>query len=277
MTNFLSQVLSEVPASHSVTYSCTFQNNWSGVNHPFEYPSNAHWSPPVIAAHSKRYTMWKPGEEASEGVENVAETGSTSTLEDELDDAQAEDSVGEFITGSAQFNSDTQEQTFADIAMTPWFNMMSSITMVAPSPDWYSGFYKVNPINKSSMVWYESFVIASYPWDAGTEEGDTFSGSNSAQNPKAPIMQLTKDTVPDNGVFLNSEETEVLPMATWSCTLKTSLCTNHDAVEYRGRARRNCNWVARNKTGRKCRKKHKGQPLSVWCPEACGECDIIAA
>ena len=71
--SFLSQVASTVPASHSVTYSCTMNNNWSAENHPIDYPQSAHWSPPIIAAHSRKYNMWKSGELATKGVENIAE------------------------------------------------------------------------------------------------------------------------------------------------------------------------------------------------------------
>mmetsp|Transcript_52644 Transcript_52644/g.58828 ORF Transcript_52644/g.58828 Transcript_52644/m.58828 type:complete len:86 (+) Transcript_52644:385-642(+) len=74
MSNFVNQVLSTVPASHSVTYSCKFNNMWSSENHPINYPGNdAHWSAPVLAAHSKKYKMWKPGKLASDGVKIVAE------------------------------------------------------------------------------------------------------------------------------------------------------------------------------------------------------------
>lgn len=235
---FLSQVPSIVSASRSVIYSCTMNNNWSAVNHPVNYPSNAHWSPPIIAAHSEKYNIWKPDTLATKGVEEVAESGSTSELKKEIGAAQESFSAGDFVEGSVTFNSSTQSQTFADIMLTPSFDMMSSITMVAPSPDWFTGFYNVRPIDENSMVWLESFEIASYPWDAGTETGDNYSTSNPEENPKVPIMRLTKDTVPNNGVLLNSEGTEVLPMATWTCTLKANACNEH--AKFGKKAKKNC-------------------------------------
>lgn len=213
-------------------------NNWSAVNHPVNYPSNAHWSPPIIAAHSEKYNIWKPDTLATKGVEEVAESGSTSELKKEIGAAQESFSAGDFVEGSVTFNSSTQSQTFADIMLTPSFDMMSSITMVAPSPDWFTGFYNVRPIDENSMVWLESFEIASYPWDAGTETGDNYSTSNPEENPKVPIMRLTKDTVPNNGVLLNSEGTEVLPMATWTCTLKANACNEH--AKFGKKAKKNC-------------------------------------
>eukprot|EP00751_Fragilariopsis_kerguelensis_P050566 CAMPEP_0171033500 /NCGR_PEP_ID=MMETSP0736-20130129/39037_1 /TAXON_ID=186038 /ORGANISM="Fragilariopsis kerguelensis, Strain L26-C5" /LENGTH=216 /DNA_ID=CAMNT_0011476483 /DNA_START=177 /DNA_END=823 /DNA_ORIENTATION=- len=216
MSNFIAQVLSTVPASHSVTYSCNFTNTWSNESHPVNYPENAHWSVPVVAAHGKKYTMWEPGERASFGVKKVAETGNPDKLQKVVGAAREDNKAGDIITGEIQYNSKQQEQTLPDIAVTPWFDMLSSITMIAPSPDWYTGFYDVKPVDPSSMVWYESFEIATYPWDAGTDEGDDFNSSDQAEDPHVPIQQLTE------GVLLNPDKAEVLPMATWSCSLKGS-------------------------------------------------------
>jgi len=261
--------LSTVPASHSVTYSCKFTNMWSSENHPVNYPgNNAHWSPPVIAAHSKKYTMWKPGKLASEGVGIVAETGSPGTLQEEVGAAREDIKAGDVITGDIQFNSDQQEQTLPDIALTPWFDMMSSITMVAPSPDWYTGFYNVNPVDPKKMVWYKSFEIATYPWDAGTDVGDNFDSNNQAEDPRVPIQQLTE------GVVLNPDKAEVLAMATWSCTLNdSSSCVNNDTA-MKG-PEKLCNWVGDKDEKfikKTCKKEYLGRPYSVWCPLACKVC-----
>ena len=74
--DFLSLVPSTVPMSHSATYSCMLTNQWSKANHPVNYDNvseSAHWTPPVLAAHSVDYTLWAPNTMASLGVENVAE------------------------------------------------------------------------------------------------------------------------------------------------------------------------------------------------------------
>jgi len=280
MSKFLTSVLSTVPASHSVTYSCTFTNNWSGDNHS-KYPGSAHWSPPVIATHGKKYSMWEPGELATKGVENVAETGSTSKLISEIKDAQGEDFAGEYVTGGVTFNSNTQSQTFDDIVLTPWFNMMSSVTMIAPSPDWYTGFYDLKPIDKSSDVWYQSFEVYSYAWDAGTETGQELSGNNPPEDPHKDIIELTKKTLAENGPLLNPDGGKVLPMATWSCTIVADSCSDHDGVAVRGKSNKDCEWAGnpnnQKKKDRRCKKKYQGKTLSSnWCPQACGTCQSSA-
>ena len=99
--------------------------------------------------------------------------------------------------------------------------MLSTITMAAPSPDWFTGIYNFSPIHPELNVWYESFEIATYPFDAGTELGDTYSLNNSPQEPHIPIFQLTNETIPgDNGILLDESETVVRPMALWNCTIQ---------------------------------------------------------
>jgi hypothetical protein len=72
----LSTSTSNVPSTETAEFSCQFQNLWSGTRHPRLYPSDdAHWSPPVVAAHGLDYQMWAPGGLASSGVESVAEVG----------------------------------------------------------------------------------------------------------------------------------------------------------------------------------------------------------
>mmetsp|Transcript_14509 Transcript_14509/g.40350 ORF Transcript_14509/g.40350 Transcript_14509/m.40350 type:complete len:287 (+) Transcript_14509:109-969(+) len=281
--NFVSQVPSTVPASHSVTYSCTLTNRWSKATHPVLYEGIsgiAHWSPPVLVAHSNDYTLWAPGTLASPGVESVAETGSTVQLEKELQIAEDSRTAGATVIGSNQFNGSDPPQTFADIVLTPQFPLLSTITMVAPSPDWFSGFYNVSPItgtNDSSkqagkMVWYDSFEIESFPWDAGTETGTTYTINNDPEPTNQPIQQITVATVPSNNILLDPSGTKVLPMANWKCTLVDSSCSDSDELRFKNRKKRNCQWVGKRKTKKRCKKKWKGKSLSFFCPETCGKC-----
>lgn len=274
---FLSKVLSTIPASHSVTYNCTFYNNWSMENHPVNYPDDdAHWSPPVIAAHTRNYKIWESGGLATPGVELVAELGATSILSGELTDAAENGEVGEFIQGEVTYNSDIQSQMFDDIVLTPWFDRMSSVTMIAPSPDWFTGFDSVRPIDNKSDVWLQTFEVATYPWDAGTEMGDTFRLRNAKEDPHVPIMQYTVDTVPSNGVLLNADQTEVLPMATWMCTIKSDSCDDHDDVMFRGDENKDCAWAGapsgESNRRKRCNKRYLGRRLRDYCPNACGMC-----
>jgi len=212
-------------AQNNATYSCTLTNLWSAETHPVLYESvasSAHWSRPILATHNANYSLWAPDTLASPGIELVAEMGVTAELRREILEEQINGLVGEMVVGSDQFNALNEPQTFQDIRLTSDFPFLSTISMVAPSPDWFSGIPAFRPIDDIDGVWYDFFEVATYPWDAGTETGDTYSLSNAIQDPENPITRLTVDTVPENGILLDPTGTIVPPMALWSCTLYQS-------------------------------------------------------
>jgi len=219
--DILNLAISTVPIAQSVEYSCILFNNWSGGNHPIEYDivsGSAHWSPPVLLAHSKFADLWSHGDMASPGIENVAETGSTSTLQTEIEVLQTKGLAGDVVVGSNQFNARDPPQLFESITLGPSFPYLSTISMMAPSPDWFSGLSSFCPRGPGGF-WFQSFEIATYPFDAGTEQGVTYSINNNPESPHEPISPLTKDTVPDSGILLDPTGTKVLPVMTWKCTL----------------------------------------------------------
>jgi len=222
--DFLRIVSSNIPATMSVTYSCVLSNKWSNATHPVDYPSiagSAHWTDPVLVAHSGNYEVWSPTTFATPGVEAVAEGGITGILQDEICLAQYKGLAGEMVIGRNQFNRGDPPQVFETISLTPNFPYLSTITMAGPSPDWFTGFYNVLPVD-AQQFWYESFEIETYPWDAGTETGETYSISNLPEDPHVPIFRLTKDTVPASGILLDPTGTEVLPVASWSCAIDSA-------------------------------------------------------
>lgn len=217
----VSTTLSNVAVSQTASYQCTFINRWSQSRQPIDYPAqSAHWSPMVVVAHNDGYEMWAPNTLASEGVESVAETGSTDAIQTEIQEAAAEDNVADFVTGSTIFNRDTQQLILPTFTMDADHPLLSTITMIAPSPDWFSGMYGF-PMN-NGVSWFANVVVDTYPWDAGTETGSRFSLNNPAQDPPENVQQLTVATQRESGIFLNPDNTTVLPVAQWDCTLQTT-------------------------------------------------------
>lgn len=103
---------------------------WSVENHPNLYPGDAaHWSPPVLASHTMGYTMWKEGELSSPGVEQVAETGATASIQTELNDSM---DVLNVVVGRRTDNVVEQTQSFNSIQMTSANRFLSTVTMIAP-------------------------------------------------------------------------------------------------------------------------------------------------
>ena len=66
--------------------------------------------------------------------------------------------------------------------------------MLAPSPDWFIGIDSVNLCDNGT--WRENLnVIMLPPYDAGTEEGTTFSTDNNPTDPRFNIFKITNNTV----------------------------------------------------------------------------------
>ena len=212
-------VLGSTPSTTNVEVTCTFENEWTSARHPNDYPDDALWSPMVMASHSDRYQMWgSPGVLASDGVKLVAETGNTSALIDEM--MKAGTNVLDQKIGPPIMLAENPDQLslIGPLYMDWTRPYITTISMIAPSPDWFSGFYNFNVIDPKTETWYESFVIQTYPWDAGTDSGSTYLSEDMPIDTPLWIYQLTPETVPPTTrVFLDTEGTTVLPVANWSC------------------------------------------------------------
>merc|ERR1711933_713221 len=99
---------------------------------------------------------------------------------------------------------------------------VSALSKLAPSPDWFSGFHDFNAINEKRNTWYTRFEIPVYPYDAGTEDGTIYEIPNGQERASVPIKvikQFTMTNILDSKVFVNQDETNILPVGTYSCML----------------------------------------------------------
>ena len=208
----VSSVESSVPLTEFVQYACTFVNLWNPTDHAL-YPEDAHWSPMVVVPHNDDYSMWAPGAEASPGVQNVAETGSRTQLITEINIAEA----GPAVAGSSLFLDEGQEEEIQSFFVDDFQPLVSAITMVAPSPDWFTGFYDLDL--RSGDVWLESFVVETFPWDAGTAVGENFAFRGGAEDDEDGVITRILANTTSTGVFVDPTNSTILPVARWECGL----------------------------------------------------------
>ena len=84
-----------------------------------------------------------------------------------------------------------------EVEVTKDFPLVSLVSMLAPSPDWFTGIKKVFLCNTSSGLWLDSWTIDMlHPWDAGTDDGATFDAANAATIPPGFITMITKSAPP---------------------------------------------------------------------------------
>ena len=181
----LATALSALPAaSQTITYQVEFEGNWTLASTPGGVVGGAHFTTLIGGVHGSGVTFWESGGQASAGVENVAELGSTGTFRNEVQASSHTLSViQEGVTGTG-----TGTATF-NIDVTRTHPLVTLLSMIGPSPDWFVGVSGVSLLDGSDQ-WRESHVVDLFPYDAGTEDGTEFTLSNPATNPQGVITSI---------------------------------------------------------------------------------------
>ncbi|MCH9697388.1 MAG: spondin domain-containing protein [Gammaproteobacteria bacterium] len=167
-------------------YRVTFEAVWSRTTHPDQFPPGPHFSPLIGMTHQSSATLWQSGRLASEGIEQMAELGATGVLSDEVS-ALIEAAQAEFILSGSGIGLSPGFTSF-EFDITQAFPLVSLVSMIAPSPDWFIG---INSFNlRQNGQWIEQTSVELFPYDSGTDSGLTFTSSNADTNPAEPIARI---------------------------------------------------------------------------------------
>jgi hypothetical protein len=165
-------------------YRVTVTGLWSTPS--FGVPAGAHLTTFVGAVHNSNVSLWKEGSLASNGIEQVAENGNGTILLDEINTHIAHGKAAALLL----FLPPTPTGTVStNIYLNSSFSQVSFASMLAPTPDWFTGISSVDLLENGT--WVPEKMIDIYSYDAGTEEGDVFSTNNPDTSPKQPIRKIT--------------------------------------------------------------------------------------
>ncbi len=171
-----------------VTYVVTFTGTWDSTSHPTDFPDNDHFSPAIGMVHKEGVSFFKEGELASEGMEDMAETGGTDILNAEID--QLEDDTDliedEFVAGGLP--TGTSSTTF-EIEVSKEYPLVTVVSMIAPSPDWFVAVENVALYENGTFL--DSLTVETEAYDAGTDSGFNFTSPNDDTNPAENIAKIT--------------------------------------------------------------------------------------
>lgn len=189
----------------SVVYEVEFVSPWSAATHPTDFPSNPHFSPFVAVSHLSSSRLFIEGLNASEGVKNVAETGSTAKIMEELDFFVNTGEGVDVIEGNS-FDSPGNSDVF-QLGFREGYSSVTAISMIAPSPDWFVSA-TTSLLDQTDGLWYDEVIAYSIAYDSGTDSGTSFTSPNNPTNPVESISYLDKgpltegqDTVLNMGYF----------------------------------------------------------------------------
>jgi hypothetical protein len=189
----------------SVVYEVEFVGEWNANDHPTDFPSNAHFSPFVACSHLSSYQLFTRGLNASEGLKDVAETGNTNKIDEELQLSINAGQVLDFIKGD-RLDSPGNTAKF-QLGMKEGYQNVTVVSMIAPSPDWIVAT-TTSLLDPVDGLWYDEAISYVVAYDAGTDSGTSFTSADLATDPVESISYIDdgpltegQDTVINMGYF----------------------------------------------------------------------------
>jgi hypothetical protein len=167
----------------SVTYKVEFIADWSEKTHPNDYPSGAHFSPFVAYSHNDSVDsqIFDKGQKATPGIEQMAETGNTNTLNQEIDKLISSNLAFKKTRGKL-FNSPGIDSS--ELEFTRDYGHITFVSMIAPSPDWFVS--QTTNLLKAEE-WIDEIELALITYDAGSDSGRSLTAQDIDTQPKEPI------------------------------------------------------------------------------------------
>lgn len=163
-------------------YNLTIYNRW--VPSRFEdVPSGAHFSPLTFFSHSSRFSSVVLRGYASPGVQAVAETGDNTVLKKELANA------GTFVkqVSATETGAESGASFYATVKVDCQHTVVSAITMVAPSPDWFIAITNMNVFRRGRFIKRRAGRLRAF--DAGTDSGKT---PTAEDVPTVPVQNIAR-------------------------------------------------------------------------------------
>jgi hypothetical protein len=183
------------PPAAVARYLVTFNSTWSRDTHPDDWPDDAHYSGLIGGTHNNTVQFWQDGQMASPGIQAMAEQGRKTPLDTEVMSAITAGTAQHLLSGDALSDSPGVVTLEFDIGVD--FPLVTLVTMVAPSPDWFVGVSALSLLVDGQ--WADERRVEVFPWDAGTDSGETYESDNQKTLPPVAIHRLLGRPVASGG------------------------------------------------------------------------------
>jgi hypothetical protein len=181
--------------SPTARYRVQFDATWSSQTHPMNFPAAPHFSGLIGATHDRSVVYWAAGMNASPGIELMAETGGKSLLEGEINSSIAVGHSVSLLSGSGIGVS--PGNVTLEFEITREHPLVTLVSMIAPSPDWFVGVHGLNLLRGNQ--WVEDISVELMAYDAGTDDGTDYVSSDHDTQPRDPITAITGAPFLNNG------------------------------------------------------------------------------
>ena len=185
---FFALSLTQFSFSQSIaTYDITFNSVWNSVDHG-TLPNNPHWSNLVGATHNNQVTFFEIDEMATIGIKDVAEKGNNTQILSEVNTAISNSYSDQWLQQGFSAGA-LGSATLSDIEVSEDFPLLSLVSMIAPSPDWFIGINSFSLLDESDN-WKTFVEIDMYAYDAGTDSGVNYESGDIITTPQENITSL---------------------------------------------------------------------------------------
>ena len=183
-------VFSKTSGQSTAIYDFTFTSIWNASDHT-SIPDNAHWSDLVGATHNTTNEFLEIGQLASNGIKDVAELGSNANFQSEVNNAIVSNRANIWLQQDFSPHAAISSASLTDIQLSEDYPLITLVSMVAPSPDWFIMINSLNLRNIDNTAWKHSFSMDVFAYDAGTDDGTDYTSDNMVSNPPVGIFKIT--------------------------------------------------------------------------------------
>jgi len=183
----------------SATYSAILNSTWSEETHPNDFPDKAHYSELIGATHNTEVSFWSLGQKATVGIKDVSELGINRKFIKEVKWAMKIKQASSVVHGPDIKSASGLAEV--DFKVRGEYSLLTLMTMIAPSPDWFVGVSNLNLCENGT--WVSNKTIDLKVYDAGTDDGETYTSEDKVTTPKGSITELRSGMHNENGVIPN--------------------------------------------------------------------------
>jgi hypothetical protein len=194
------QAFFRVVSDFTARYQVVFNATWSQATHPTNWPAGAHWSGLVGGTHNEAVHFWREEETASEGIRLMAERGQQATLLSEIAPAIADGTAHLQLAGGGIGTSPGSVSLTFPQSMRRDFPLVTLVSMIAPSPDWFVGVDSLSMITNEN--WATNLTVTLYGFDAGTDSGPSYASADQVTVPRGVVTRFTGFPAIQNGVIV---------------------------------------------------------------------------
>lgn len=180
----------------TANYDISVTTIWNTTDHT-SLPINAHWSALAGATHKNANDILEFGVTApiTNGIKDIAEIGNTANFMNEVNTAITAGNVDQYLEQSfSPFAGNNSNATINNVTISEDFPLITLVSMVAPSPDWFIAINSLNLRSGNDAInngWKATFAMDVFAYDAGTDSGTDYTSGNLVSTPREPINMIT--------------------------------------------------------------------------------------